>query len=60
MDNITEILPPACCTLCSKPEDEVELIEIESNSLKYGEEIIEFSELLSDVFHVKVSQEYVV
>lgn len=52
---MSEVLTAVCCTLCSKSEDEIDLIEIESNSLKCGEEIIEFGVLLGEVFHAKVS-----
>ena len=55
MESLKEIPPTDCCTLCHKSDDEIELIEIESNSLKYGEEIIEFGDLLFDVLQCKVS-----
>lgn len=42
------------CSLCNKNEDEVELIDIASNSLKCGDEIIEFADLLIENFHLKV------
>lgn len=42
------------CSFCSKCEDETELVDMESNSLKYGSDILEFSDLILDVFNFKV------
>lgn len=56
MEEQTETLSNNCCTLCGKPDHEVELIEIESNSLKYGEIIVEFADLLFEVFQIKVNK----
>lgn len=44
-----------CCLLCKKSNAEVELIEMQSNSLECGEEIVEFSDLFDQVFDVKVN-----
>lgn len=44
------------CVLCTKTEKDIDLIEMESNSLKSGEEIIEFSDLFDEVFGTKVNK----
>ena len=42
------------CFLCAKNQAEEDLIEIQSNSLEYGEEIVEFTELFQQVLNLKV------
>ena len=43
------------CILCNKTEDETNLIDIELNSLKFEDEIIEYSELLLEVLNLKAN-----
>lgn len=43
-----------CCSFCIRSEEEIKLVDMESNSLKYGSEILEFGDLLNDLFNIKV------
>lgn len=43
------------CVFCTKSDNETELIDIESNSLKYGDELVDFPELISETLCFKVS-----
>jgi hypothetical protein len=43
------------CLLCTKPDEEVDLIEMESNHLLCGEKTVEFSELFEELFDLKVN-----
>lgn len=48
--------PGNCCAFCCKSEDEVELVDMELNSLKLEhEEVIEFSDLLTEILNLKVN-----
>lgn len=44
-----------CCTFCKKSEDDTELIDIESNSMKFDEVLHEFGDLIYEVLNFKVS-----
>jgi TPP-dependent 2-oxoacid decarboxylase len=54
-ENMNEV-STSCCFLCTKNEEEVELIEIETNSMEISGEIVEFSEIFDDVFGLKVRE----
>lgn len=43
-----------CCVVCSTTDQNADLIEMEANSMKCGEEIIEFSDLMLEVLQAKV------
>ena len=50
---MTEIETPHCF-LCATSQAKEDLIEIQSNSLEYGEETVEFAELFHKVLDLKV------
>jgi hypothetical protein len=55
MEEFSEITK-LCCVFCSKTRDEVELTDMASNSLKCGDDIIEFGDLLFEVLHLQVTR----
>lgn len=54
MNSYISEIPVLSCNLCSNQEDEVELIDIESNSLGCGDDTIEFSDLIRETINFKV------